>query len=70
VWALNRRGRGGSAAINDDSFVKMSIADVVDDIDKVARCFDTPPGYCYGTNDETTSASYNGFADTWSKEVS
>jgi pimeloyl-ACP methyl ester carboxylesterase len=43
VHALNWRGRGGSAAINDDSFVKMSIADVVDDIDKVARCFDTPP---------------------------
>ena len=43
VHALNWRGRGGSAAINDDSFVKMSIADVVDDIEKVARCFDTPP---------------------------
>src|SRR5712671_3299793 len=43
VHALNWRGRGGSAAIDDDSFVKMSIADVVDDIDKVARCFDTPP---------------------------
>jgi non-heme chloroperoxidase len=43
VHALNWRGRGGSAAINDDSFVNMSIADVVDDIDKVARCFDTPP---------------------------
>ena len=35
VHALNWRGRGGSAAINDDSFVNMSIADVVDDIDKV-----------------------------------
>src|SRR6476646_2422736 len=33
VHALNWRGRGGSAAINDDSFVNMSIADVVDDID-------------------------------------
>src|SRR5712671_5591221 len=43
VHALNWRGRGGSAAINDDSFVKMSIADVVDDIEKVARCLDTPP---------------------------
>ena len=43
VHALNWRGRGGSAAINDDSFVSMSIADVVDDIEKVARCFDTPP---------------------------
>ena len=43
VHALNWRGRGGSAAINDDLFVNMSIADVVDDIDKVARCFDTPP---------------------------
>jgi pimeloyl-ACP methyl ester carboxylesterase len=43
VHALNWRGRGGSAAINDDSFVNMSIADVVDDIDKVARCLDTPP---------------------------
>src|SRR5260370_31359785 len=43
VHALNWRGRGGSAAINDDSFENMSIADVVDDIDKVARCFDTPP---------------------------
>jgi len=43
VHALNWRGRGGSAAINDDSFVNMSIADVVDDIEKVARCFDTPP---------------------------
>jgi pimeloyl-ACP methyl ester carboxylesterase len=43
VHALNWRGRGGSAAINDESFVKLSIADVVDDIDKVARCFDTPP---------------------------
>ena len=43
VHALNWRGRGGSAAINDDLLVNMSIADVVDDIDKVARCFDTPP---------------------------
>jgi pimeloyl-ACP methyl ester carboxylesterase len=43
VHALNWRGRGGSAAIDDDSFVNMSIADVVDDIDKVARCFDRPP---------------------------
>jgi pimeloyl-ACP methyl ester carboxylesterase len=43
VHALNWRGRGGSAAINDDSFVNMSIADVVDDIEKVARCFDTAP---------------------------
>src|SRR6476619_318167 len=33
VHALNWRGRGGSAAINDDSLVNMSIADVVDDID-------------------------------------
>ena len=41
VHALNWRGRGGSAAINDDSFLNMSIADVVDDIEKVARCFDT-----------------------------
>src|SRR5260370_1172270 len=44
VHALNWRGRGGSAAINDDSFVKKSIADVVHDIHKVARSFDPPPG--------------------------
>src|SRR5260370_34480458 len=44
VHALNWRGRGGLAAIDGDSFVNMSIADGVDDIDKVARCFDTPPG--------------------------
>ena len=43
VHALNWRGRGASAAINDDSLVKMSSADVVDDIEKVARRFDTPP---------------------------
>ena len=46
VHALNPwRGRGArSAAINDDSrSLNMSIADVVDDIEKVARCFDTPP---------------------------
>src|SRR5258708_10572403 len=43
VHALNWRGRGGSAAINNDSFVNMSIADVVDDIDKGSRCFDLPP---------------------------
>ena len=43
VHALNWRGRGGSAAINDDLFVKMSIADVVDDIEKVARRFNMPP---------------------------
>ena len=43
VHALNWRGRGGSAALDDDQLVTLSLADVVDDIDKVARRFDTPP---------------------------
>jgi pimeloyl-ACP methyl ester carboxylesterase len=43
VHALNWRGRGGSEPLDDDVFVNMSIADVVDDIDTVARCFGMPP---------------------------
>jgi len=43
VHALNWRGRGGSEPIDDDVLVKMSIADVVFDIDTVARCFGIPP---------------------------
>src|SRR5258705_3811334 len=42
VRALNWRGRGGSAVINDED-LKMSNADVVDDIHKAASCFATPP---------------------------
>lgn len=43
VHALNWLGRNGSDAIDEERFVTMSIADVVDDIAKVARGFDTPP---------------------------
>ena len=43
VHALNWRGRNGSAALSDEAFAKMSLADVVDDIAAVARGFDTPP---------------------------
>src|SRR5260221_2714150 len=43
VHALNWRGRGGSAAINDDPFVNISLAHVLHHIDKGARYFSTPP---------------------------
>jgi pimeloyl-ACP methyl ester carboxylesterase len=43
VHALNWRGRNGSSPLTDAVFVSMSIADVVDDINRVAGRFDVPP---------------------------
>lgn len=43
VHALDWRGRGGSATVSTERFVESSIADVVDDIRKVASRFDVPP---------------------------
>src|SRR5258708_23863842 len=44
VHALNWRGRAGSAAINNDPFLKLSIAAVVARLDKGSPGLATPPG--------------------------
>ncbi|WP_194482195.1 alpha/beta hydrolase [Bradyrhizobium sp. CCBAU 53338] len=43
VHALNWLGRNGSAPLEHDQLLRMSIADVVQDIRKVTQRFDAPP---------------------------